>query len=224
MKWLNDGWKKYLLLVPILFLLVNALYFKKASQEINRALLEKKYNEVVAQVNMLAASVEADEARTWQEHERNIIDSVEYLDKQYQVYAVAYVPDERGLELITRRHYETSPFNPFEYGEFKASIKGSDSGKITIGYTPENQVYRDLHIYYRWMPVYSSPAERYLVVGGVSEHSVTVPIAEWVSMGQIISMLATFAINMALILLVIRLGRIYDRRGGDKWRGEDGVE
>ena len=205
--------RKYLLLLPILFLVAGALFFRFANREIQNALLQEKYVEIVHSVDMLAAAVEANPGRLWQDHERNITDSVEYLDQLYQVYAAAYRPVDGGFTLITERFYETSPFEPFDFCEFTDAINGQDSGGIVIGYAPEGQAYRELYIYFRWMPLYSQPDERYLVIGGVSVHSVTVSVPQWVSAGQLANMGVTFALQIFCVLLYLRTES--EKTGGD---------
>ena len=109
-----------------------------------------------------------------------------------------------------------------EREEFIQAVFSNDQGKIIIGDTPENQKYRDVYLYYRWMPFYSFAGERYLVVTGVSYYSVVSTIPLWVSVGQWVSTVITFALNTWLILLIVRLGSIYEQRTGEKWRRGDG--
>jgi len=180
--------------------------------------LKEKYEEIINAVDMLEAAVDANPKREWQEHERNIRDSVEFMDKLYQVYAAAYKPVGDNIVLITERFYETSPLEPFDSKDFRDAIILQEKGTLTIGYAPENQTYREMLLYFRWMPVYTSPNERYLVVAGVSQYSVTVSISLWVSIGQWVSMAITFLLNAWLIILLIRLGYIYEQRGENKWR------
>jgi len=207
----NNKWK-YLILVPIIFLVANGIYFRHAAKEIQNALLSEKYREAVDIVDMLAAAVEANAERRWLDHEQNMVASVEFIDRLYQVYAGAYKPVGGELALVTERHYETSPFEPFDFAEFAEMAAARESGDLVVGYAPEAQPYRGLHLYFRWMPLYSPPGERYLVVAGVSQYSVTSTIPLWVSAGQWVSMALTFAINVSLILLIARLGYIYERR------------
>ena len=212
--------RKYLALIPILFLLLNAFYFQYATEEIQKAMLKQKLLEVTDATNMLAAAVEGNEERFWLDHELNIKNSAEFLDKLYQIYGAAYKQTDNGLELITDRSYETSPFEPLEYPEFVEAVTGSERGNLIINYAPENQDYRDLHIYFRWMPLYSPENERFLVIAGVSKYSIITKISTLVSVGQWVNTLITFLLNMVLIIMLARLGYIYDQRTGDKWRGK----
>lgn len=163
-KLFNHQRQKYLILLPMLFLVLNALYFRHATRVIGDTMLQEKYLEVLRATEMLAAAVEAKPERTWYNHEQNIIDSVEYLDKLYQVYGGTYKTVNGELVLITERFYETSIFEPMGFTEFTEAVFSQESGDLIIGYTPENQTYRELHVYYRWMPLYSPKGERFLVV------------------------------------------------------------
>lgn len=215
---LNNRRGKKLLLLPVIFLALNAVFFSHATKEIEKTLLQGKYEDAMNFVDMLAAAVEATTEREWQDHEKNIRDSVEFVDQLHQVYAGAYKQIDGRLTLITERYYETSIFEPLDYPEFTDAISAHDHGKLVIGYTPEEQDYRELHLYYRWMPLYSPTGDRYLVAAGVSRLSIRPVVAQWVSTSQLASMAITFALNVWLVVLLTRLGYVYEQRAGDKWR------
>jgi len=209
--------------LPILFLVLNALYYKYVSEEITGALLNEKYIEIVNAIDMLDAVVMADPERQWLDYEANICDSIEFLDGLYQVYAGAYKYIDDQLVLITERFYETSPLEPLEYDEFNNTVKTQESGTLEIGYTPERQPYMEFKLYYKWMPQYSPKDERFLVVAGVSLYSVVSNISIWVSVGQWVSAVITLFLNIWLILLITRLGSVYDNRKKEKWRENRGI-
>ena len=173
MKILSGKLSKFLVLMPVIFLILNACYFMYASKEIQNALLREKYDEAVGLVEMLSSAVEANTERIWLDHEQNIRDSVEFMDRLYQVYAGAYKLVDDEPVLITERFYETSIFEPFDFIEFTDAVMTQDSGSLIIGYTPKEHIYRELHLYFKYMPLYSPPNERYLVIAGVSKYSVT---------------------------------------------------
>lgn len=81
----------------------------------------------------------------------------------------------------------------------------------------EGEEITDIHLYYRWMPLYSPPEDRYLVVSGISKYSVVSKISIWVSVGQWVSMAITFFLNVGLITLLARLGSVYQKRNDDTW-------
>jgi len=221
MKILSKKLGKYLVLAPVIFLILNAMYFMYASNEIQNTLLNEKYIEAVNAVDMLYAAVEADPEHDWVGHELQIRDSIEYFDTLYQIFAAAYKLVDGKLVLITNRVYETSPLEPLSRDEFLKAVFANEQGSLVIGDKPDNQEHREVHIYYRWMPSYAPTEDKYLIVTGVSNYSVVSVIPFWVSAGQWASMGITFAINIWLILLLVRLGNIYEKRNGDKWRKGD---
>jgi hypothetical protein len=218
MKFFNRKPYKYLILIPVFFLVANALYFRHAAKEISGAMLREKYLEVVHATDMLAAAVEANPEREWLRHERNIIDSVEYVDRLEQVYAGAYKLSDGELVLLTERFYETTPIVPTDYQEFLEAIYAYEYGGLVVGFAPEDQPYLEVHLYFRWAPLYSSVGERYLIVTGITEYSIVTKIPLWVSAGQWASTAVTFVLNVWLVVLLTRLGYIYEQREGDKWR------
>jgi len=220
MKILSDPRRKYLLLIPLAFLIVNAAFFRYANQRVEEALLEEKLAAVSDAVDMLAAAAEADPLRPWADHEQNIREAVEFLDRLYQVYAGAYKVEGDRLELITGRFYETSIFEPLEHRAFLNAISTGDQGNVVVGYTPENQDYRELHLYFRWLPLYAPAGDRCLAVAGVSRYSVVTRIPALVSAGQWASMAVTFVLQVWIVVLLAHLGSVWERRRGDKWRCE----
>lgn len=205
MKMATHKWHRYLFLLPALILIINALFFKFATEEINGTLLREKYVEIVNAVDMLGAAVEADPDRSWIDHVDSIRCSVEFLDSLHQVYAALYMRADDRIALLSAREYETSPLDPMEYVSFREAVLSCDSGSVVIGYAPESQTYRNMHIYFKWMPSYSSGDERFLVVAGVSSYSVSTSIALWVSAGQWASMGITFALNLWLVFMLLRI-------------------
>jgi len=211
-------WRKYLLLMPMLFLAMNAIYFKFTTDEIRSALLNEKYIEIVNAVDMLGAAVEANPEKFWLDFQDNVCDSVEFLDKLYQIYAGVYKFEGDRFVSISEHFHESTPFEPLEYSQFVDMVTKQENGSFIIGYTLDHQSYAEVHLYFKWMPMYSPVDERFLVVAGVSAQSIISSISIWVSVGQWVSMAITFVLNTWLILMIIRMGNIYKKRVGDKWR------
>jgi hypothetical protein len=216
--------RKYLLMIPIALMLFSVVYFRLVTHHINTTRLQEKIVEIIHLTDGLAAAVEGNPRRPWHEHDANVINNVEFIDSLYQVYAAAYWLEDGKLSLITKRNFETSIFEPLDYPDFIAAVNASENGTITIGYTPEDQDYRDLHMYFRWMPLYSPPDERYLVVAGVSKHSLTIALSLWVSIGLWIIVVVVLALCFTLAVRHIQLGYHWDSRADDpvtgKWRGK----
>ena len=218
MVFLSDSRKKYLILLPVVCLLLNALYFQYAVRKIESAMLRQKLVEVTDAIDMLAAAVEANPDRLWSEHERNLCGSVEYLDGLYQIYCAAYKPVDGELSLMTGRQFETSEFEPLDHPEFVEAIHTRETGGLVVGYAPKDQPYRELHLYFRWMPLYSAAGERFLLVAGVSRYSIITQIPVWVSAGQWASMAVTFILNVWLVILIARMGAGREKSEDEKQR------
>jgi hypothetical protein len=195
------GNQKYLILIPVLFLIINAFFCKYAIREIENNILREKSLDIFHATEMLAIAAE-----TSIEYERTIINSVEFLDNLHQVFAAVYKLNNGELILLNDRHFESSIFEPMDYLEFVDTIFKHDYGESIIGYTPDSQVYREMLLFFRWMPLSPSEGTKYLVVTGVSKWSISHNIPVWISAVQWASMLVTFLLNASLI---ITLDHIY---------------
>jgi hypothetical protein len=217
-------------LVPLVILLGLAFVFWHAEGAIYEAQLEGKRVEIWNEVNMLAAGMDANPGKAWHEHESNLQAMVAYLDSQPLTFAAAYRPSVRGPQLITNRDNATN-FDPLSEPLFLAEMEAADMqrksfGWVSIGFTPDigatAGVYRDMHVYWRRMPVYAEPDQQYLVVSAVSKHSVSVQIAQWIRITPLISIVVTFMLNIWVAVMLIRLGIVWGDREGEKWRAGEG--
>ena len=191
-------------------MLLNSIYFVLASNKIIDTLINEKYIETVHHIEMLASAVEANNERESEDHELSIINSIEYLDRLEQIYGAVYKYVDNEPILISNRYFETSIFNPFDYDEFVNNLR-KNSEHISIGYVPEEQTYRDLKLYFRWMPLYAPLEQRYLVVGGISHYSMVSEIPLWVSVGQWMSIMLTLFLNFWFMRTVLRIESEYGR-------------
>ena len=196
-----DFLRKYFVWISVVLLIPLVFYFYFVTDEINTALLNENIVKIRDEINLLAAAVEADPDLHWTEHEKNIIAYVEDLDAINQVVAAVY---DNDLILQTERYALTSPFEPLEYPEFVTAIRTNTQGMLTIGYTPLDQAYRDLHIFYRWMPSYAPPEEQYLVFGGVSKFTVVSEVQKFVLFGLWGSLTINFLMNVLYLVLFVR--------------------
>jgi hypothetical protein len=218
MEFLNNLRRKYVFLIPVVFLLINAFYNIYVIQAIKDVLLEEKFIETVNSVDMLGAAVYANNGRFWEDNEQNIIDSINFLDNLPMVFAAAYKPVDGAYRLITERE-ETTNFDPMLYGEFTREIKTQLRGDVVVGFMPEDGNNRDVHLHFRYMPTYAPPEERFLVVTGVSHNSVMVHVPAVFTFGQWISTVITFVINVWLIALIAHYG---SNNGKEKHENGDG--
>jgi hypothetical protein len=203
----GDKRKRFLILLPIIFLLISAIFFQYAMKKIKDTILEEKYVETARHVDMLATAIDANESHPWEDHEQNIRASVNYLSYQPMTFAAAYKPVNGELTLITEKSGTTS-FDPLIYSEFVDAASAQDSGRLDIEFAPDNGPHRVIHLYFRHMPNYSSPEERSLVVAGISQYSLVTTIPAWVSAGQWVGMAITFILNVWLIIMISRVGDI----------------
>ena len=214
-----NSWMKYFLLVPIIWLLAESMFYRNDIKTIDETLLEEKFVEIKNATDVLAAAVEDTPKMEEVDRERIVISATEYMDNLYQIYGEALKLVDGELVTITYRNFETSVFDPRDYPEFIEDILNNDSGETVIGYTPDNQDFRELHIYFRWMPTFSEKNERYLVLAGVSRYSVVNSIPLRISTRRWISMGVTFVFDATLIMVLGILGHVYSsRKGEDKYR------
>gem|GEM_PF-2897249 len=225
MSFLNDKKRKYLVLLPIAFLLFNALYFQYAAGKIGEVMLREKQVEIEDMVNMLADAIEVNAATGGRRNEHFIVSSMESIDRIYRVYGEAYRLEPDGsLTLITERFQEPingreqAFFSPLDHAGFAQAVFAQDSGNMVLLFSPEPDIKHEIHIYFRWMPLLTGAEERYLVVSGVSRYSIVTQIPFWVSAGQWANTAVLFALTVWLVTLIARLGHIYDQRMGEKWR------
>ena len=217
-----------MILLPFLFLVVNTLYFRWVTQAIDSALLAEKYDEKIDELNILAIAVDGfiAENRNWgaYDYDTVIAPVAEYIDELPMTFAAVYRETYNGLYVVSHRapSYENAPFEPLAYPEFVESIAENESGGVRVSFTPEGSDTRDVLVRFRWIPTDSDLAERYLVAVGISHYSISADIPQWVSVGQWVSMSATFALNVWLVVLAVELGHIRSLRKSDKWWG-DGV-
>ena len=178
-----------LLIVLLVGLCIFCSWYGK--REIKDALLQEKYTEIVNIVNMLAVVTNGDD-------EEILIKAAEFIDEINQIYGAVYKVTNGELMILTARNFETSIFDPLDYADFIDAISGQDKGGAVIGYTPENQSFREMHIYFRWM------AGKYLIVAGASEHSVTTKVNGWTFAGQAASASVIFIFAAVISFMIPR--------------------
>ena len=198
---------KYLLLIPLVCLLLSGANILGSVRKIYEILLDEKHKQIVNFVELLTKNVDGDAKRGREGYVATIREQTEYIDRMLQIYAAAYRLQGDKLILITDRHFETSAFEPLDFPGLVEAVTrpGADKGGFVAGYMPEGQGYRELRLYYRWMPTVPDVSERYLVLAGVSEYSIASEMALRFSVGQWANMMLTFVLNVCLILFFLRL-------------------
>jgi hypothetical protein len=201
------------------------MYFQWVTREVNTALLNEKYLEKKHDIGILAETIDgflaADEDWNIYDYTKAIAGVTEYIDGLPMTFAAAYRDEGDGLTPVSGRtaSYEASPFDPLSDPEFLIAIKDNENGELTILFEPEGEELREMFVYFKWIPTDPELSNRFLVVAAVSSYSISTPMASWVSIGQWISMGVTFALELMLVILLVRLGHIYEQRDGrQKWR------
>ena len=217
-KFLGNTTKKRALLLTVLVLIGLSYYNLYSVRVIKSAQLEEKYVEIKNIIDTVAAAINADPGTDWTYHERNVIAHTESIDRLDQVYAAAYKYDGVTPVLITAREYETSPLDPFDFPESDVMFTGEESGRFLIRYKPAYQSARDMHLYYRWMPSYSAPYEKYLVIGGVTEYSIQTQIPTIFTIGQWIGTVIITLLFFVFVFIDLTLGHIWAQRGKNPYR------
>ena len=150
-----------------------------------------------------------------------ILHFMKYLDAKPLTFAAAYLPHAGELTLLTERDYATN-FDPRNFEVFMDAISQDDEGSMIIGFTPDGGEHRDMYLFFMWVPDYSEPTERYLLVAAVSRFSITIKLERWVTLAPLVGVVALFFICCWVIYLKVKLGHIRDMRNGktlsDKYR------
>ena len=215
---LNGKWR-FLLLIPLIILIAQSMYFRHVINAVQHDLLMEKYHETQVSVDVLGVMVEACPTMDCKACVIKTIHAVEYIDLLHQVYGAAYRIVDGEPVLLTQRFCEVSQLDPFDYPEFVRAINEYNYGQFKIYYQPSpGDTWRDLYMYFRWMPFDPTSEDRILAIIGVSRYSVVSEISSWVSAGIWISTIVTFLINAFLVGLLARLGHVYENRTGEKWR------
>ena len=210
--------KKRVLFLTVLVLIALSYYNLYSVRVIKSTQLEEKFVEIKNIIDTVAAAINADADTHWTYHERNVIAHTESIDRLEQVYAAAYKYDGESLVLMTVREYETSPLDPFDFPESDVMFSGAESGRFLIRYKPDFQTERDMHLYYRWMPSYSAPYEKYLVIGGVTEYSIQTQIPTIFTIGQWVGTVIITALFFIFVFVDLALGHIWSQRGRNPYR------
>ena len=220
---LNHKWGRYLLLIPIIFAVAVCFYFANLTKEIDHALLEEKFLEKRLNVDIIAGQLDeyiaADADWGVYNYQRILSQGLAYLDAQPFTFAALY--NERLENVSERTASYTDLFEPLGYHEFMAAVTENESGTAVLSYKPPEAEARDMHIYYRWMPTDAELKGRFLAVIAVSKYSVATTAAAWVGWGAAIQTIVTTLLNIIMVAIIVRMGTLYGKRQGEKWRGDD---
>ena len=221
MKILTRSWGRYVLVIPMLIAALAITYFANLTTDINHTLLEEKFLEKQLELDLIDNLVDQliirDEDWGIYDYQSLLNDSIELLDAQAYTFAALY--DEALTNLSHRTGSYSDLYDPFAGTNFRAEVLANARGNYISPYKPTGEPERDMHIYYRWVPTDTTLRNRYLTVVAISEYSISNHAAEWIGWGAMALVGTVTALNIALVVLMSRLGVIYEQRRGDKWRG-----
>ena len=217
MKALNHKIRRYW---PVLVLGMLVVICFVAPNIITTLLLREGYQNKMQMVDMMAAGIDTDINNTPESHERALQESIKYLDSIPLTFAAAYKPSQSVFELLTDRDMATN-FDPFTYEAVYKAVLEADSGELVVGFTPSTGStagkYRDMHLYFRWMPEYAEKEQRYLVIVAVSKYSIQSSSMTFVSfvLWGVIAVIAAPAVYVSYV--AARLGVVRKLRKGDEY-------
>ena len=190
------------------------------AKQIQAALLLDKYSEITNSVNILASVAETNSKRLLFDREASIQDSMELLETVHQIQCYAYKVADGEFAMIQGQWQEkyqeqekgqgqgqshgqgdtSPPFDPLGFQELREAADSQDSGSLVVPAHPGARG-KEMHLYFRWMPLNMPAGERSLLVACVSQESLTSAVPFWASVGPWICISATFIINICLFIL-----------------------
>ena len=207
-------------IVPAVIFALFGLAYQSLNVEIEKSLLREKFIEKQQSVDLIASQIDAYVAvdADWGVYNYEVILSagLAQVDEQAFTYAALY---DAHLDNISARTPSYSlAFEPLEDNAFADTVLTTERGEYVMPYTPDGDVTRDMHIYYRWIPTDSALDGRYLAIVAVSKFSIqnTLPRGIWTL--PLALCLTTVVCDMAAVWLLCYLGEIYVSRKGEKWR------
>jgi len=215
---LLNGNLKYLLLVPILFMIAFAAFYRQALTEIEQQIISEKMNEKRMKIELISTSIDMLLEQTQEGNAYDCLGGinamVEQLDRMDAAFAAQY--DGELTLLSERSDIAGLAFDPLQFTEFKDAVTGSESGDIELSYQKNHTAY----VHYRWVSTDPTRESRSLLVIGVEESGVSEQQAR-LTTGVMIQVVITGCLNIAFIVLLCYLGFVYVSRDGSKWRAPE---
>ena len=217
----NTNWK-YLFLLPIVVMIGFSAFFHTLMDEIGEALLHEKMVEKRLAINLITSQVDRfiELDQDWESYDYNSILAydMQILDEMPLTFAALYDSKLNNIS-IRSPSYESAPFDPLIYEEFVKLAQENERGDLVVSFAPPDSEERDMLIYFRWVPTDTAQKKRLLTVVAISRYSVDTPLSGWIVYGTATLIIVTTLFNLALVVLICRLGNIYHkRRGKVKWR------
>ena len=195
----NSGVKAWLLLIPVLVMAVIYGSIRIGENVVEGLLLREKFVSIHTMVDAIEWSVNVESPVAVEDLLGHSLASIARIDIEPFVYAAAFTVTDEGLLLLSERD-DMTDFDPRHYTAFTDAIRDNTSGELTIGFTPEGMPYRDLLMYYKWMPT-DLP---YLIVIGVSKYSITTQVPVVMNMSLWLMVIVTFITMLFMWYIIIR--------------------
>jgi len=206
MTFITHGKLRYLILLPLIFLLLNAVYYQYMMKEVTNRLLQEKFNQIAADVDILGQTIDefVNTDQDWgvYDYTDNICKVVASIGTLPHTIADVYRENRYGLARLSQRAPDQESFDPRAYVQFNSAIAKQEQGRLILNFSANNQKPMQMYLYFRWVPTGPQLDNRFLVVVAVSLQSITTPMALWISVGQWVSMAITFILEAWLVLLV----------------------
>jgi len=215
----NSGKKKWLLLIPFIFLAL-LIYSKDATQNtLEQVMLQEKFIEIQDILNILGDAVDASTVvmpASESVRENTLVYTlkagIESLDGLPHIYGALYFEESDGsLTLLTERfaepEYDTL-FDVTNFDEFKDMLKGNNTVDMVLPITSSTLGLHDIRIFARFTPSDFEGAQydhhRFLMVGGVTKSSIQSPVPVLVYATIWIMIILTVFVTLFMFFVIIR--------------------
>jgi len=187
-------------------MILSAWYFHQLSLVIHDSLLNVRFDDRISALDMITYHVDEfvrldDDWYTDRAYyETSLQFLIENIDRE--PYTVASFYDENLNRLSIHRDSKETNFDPMQYSDFITAVKENESGRMRLKYSSPNEPTQEFWVYYRWIPTFISPEDRYLIVIGLSHLSLVNYPENWLNGGIAALMIVMTCLNGMLILIV----------------------
>ena len=186
--------RKYLISATLLAVGIFCLFFGKVADHLEETQVE---NQVVSRkmlVDLMCSTVNHQQSKgvAWnaEAFKEVLLYEVDNIDKAKGTYAEMF--DEHMASLSSRNPSEgIRPFVLTDYPDVLGKMREVESGRVQVmlSATEGGSAY-PLHLYWRWVPSDPDLPGRYLVVLGVSKHSIDVTYSNMLLYGALVLVVA----------------------------------
>ena len=198
----DSGKKKYLLLIPFVVLIVLIAVMPLARGVMLDLMLREKYVEVQDLVGVIADATDAvtnDNAEFFS----FLKTAVESMDKLPFIYGRLFRVTPGGLQMVSipyaEPEYEGSVFDLTALDDFFDMVISEPDGKLTHTSIGSSLGDHEMYCYYRRAPIAFDLYNQYVIVGGVSRHSVITNIS---AVYNLVNWAMIFIVILAILLMI----------------------